>query len=781
MARKDVVFGVGVDTGSSVSDVKGLDKELQQLNSSMVEMTNNGQENTQKFKDVAKAAESTKNEIKKLSGDMEHLGDVIGVEVSGSISKMEDRLYELALAGQTSSSEFVKLQEQTARYKKIIIETDRSVDALAEQGRRLSTALSISSATVAGFQGFTGVSALLGSENENLLKTITKLQAAQGVLNSIEQIKIQLDHNSIKLTKLRVFWQKALTLATGKGSTAMKLFRGALIATGIGALIVGVGLLIANFSKLSGWIKTGIAKFKEMGTGMKLLLYPITLLIAGYELIMGALQALGVIDSEETKKRKKNAEERIKSLEKEKEVIGERYDFEIAKAKAAGKDTFKLEQQKRHAFRKSTRLQIASIQKLAKLNKETTDEQKKEIAELTKLISDSEKETTIAVISNNKKKSDSSAKAHAERIAANKTASDKRIAQAQAEQDALNQILMDQAAVEDEIFKMRLSANDLEEQAVSEKFDALFLKAQGNAELEKQLMIQQESELGVLRKGFADKEAEDKATAIATSNALRHSLMRESNEEDLALLQEKYDAERLLLLEDQVLTAEEKIPLQNEILEREKAETDAINKKWSDKDLADAKKLADEKKAIQDSVVANVENGLNAMSSLNNLVTDMQLKKANGNADAEEKIRKASFKRQKALQLGMAVIDGFKAITSSLAQSPIAIGPIPNPAGIASLAFAGITSAVNIAKIASSKYEGGGSKPTTPTVPSLGGGAGAGASSFSIGDNTSSTQTNLNADGTQSGGSGQTQVVVVETDITTAVNNVAQIEEISTF
>ena len=776
MARKDVVFGVGVDTGSSVSDVKGLDKELQQLNSSMVEMTNNGQENTQKFKDVAKAAESTKSEIKKLAGDMEHLGDVIGVEVSGSISKMEDRLYELALAGQTGSVEFVKLQEQTAKYKRIIIETDRSVDALAEQGRRLSTALSISSATVAGFQGFTGVQALLGSENKELLNTITKLQAAQGVLNSIEQIKIQLDHNSIKLTKLRVFWQKALTLATGKGSTAMKLFRGALIATGIGALIVGVGLLIANFSKLSGWIKTGIAKFKEMGTGMKLLLYPITLLIAGYELIMGALQKMGIIDSEETKKRIANAEKRIKSLEKETEAIGDRYDFEIAKAKAAGKDTYMIEQLKRQAVKKSLKLEIESIRKLGRLKGEQTEEQKKDIAELLKLIKLSDHETTVSRIAENKKRSDSW-----------KTSSDKKIAKAKSEQEALNQILMDQAAVEDEIFKMRLSANDLEEQAVSEKFDALFLKAQGNAQLEKQLMIQQESELATLRQGFLTKKEEDEATAIANSNALKHSLMRESNEEDLILLQEKYDAERLLLLEDKILTEEEKIPLMKEIAEREKTEIDAINKKWSDKELADAKIVTDKKKALQKGLMDITMSGLNSLSDLNSLVGELKLKKLKEGSIEEFRQARKTFNTNKKLQLGMAAIQGTQAVLSAYASGLAT--PVIGPAtGAAYAAAAGVGAAVSIAKIASSKFDGSSlgtpskmPKPTTPTVPSLGGGAGASASSFSIGDNTSSTQTNLNADGTQSGGSGQTQVVVVETDITMAVNNVAQIEEISTF
>lgn len=69
----------------------------------------------------------------------------------------------------------------------------------------------------------------------------------------------------------------------------------------------------------------------------------------------------------------------------------------------------------------------------------------------------------------------------------------------------------------------------------------------------------------------------------------------------------------------------------------------------------------------------------------------------------------------------MAVMDGYKAITASLAQAPVAIGPIPNPAGIASPSqFAVNTSAANVAKILATQYEststGGGETPT----PSIG-------------------------------------------------------------
>ena len=74
------------------------------------------------------------------------------------------------------------------------------------------------------------------------------------------------------------------------------------------------------------------------------------------------------------------------------------------------------------------------------------------------------------------------------------------------------------------------------------------------------------------------------------------------------------------------------------------------------------------------------------------------------------------------MQLGGAIIDAGKAITASLASAPIAIGPVPNPAGIASLAFAATSSALNIAKIASTKFESPGGSPDTPT-PNIGGGS----------------------------------------------------------
>ena len=769
MARKDVVFGVKTDTGNSVNEVKKLSKSMDDLNKS------------------AKDTKSTMSDSSGMDKFEQDLKDLDALIDSGTLditqmTKAVKDYQTIAFRAGANSPVGAQAIKQASDLTDKIGDLNTRVKQGSNDYAGMQAAIQGANVAMAGFTGFKSATALLGDENEALMETMVQLQGAMGVMNSLSVIQQGLNKDSalmqqlqnIKLkinnkeTKAQIVLGKLRNLVTGKGTKAMKLLRGALISTGIGALVVGLGLLIANFSKVSKWVKDGIKNFKDMGIGVKILLYPITLLIAAFDAVQYALQSLGIIDSEETKKRLANAEERVKASEEEAKAVGERYDFEIAKAKAAGKDTVKLEEEKRAAFRQTTFQQIKDIVRLAILNKEYTDEQRKQVADLTAEIKKSSQDSTLAQIANNKKVNDEA-----------KKNSTKRIADAKAEQEALNKILMDQASVEDELYKMRLSANDLEEQAVAEKYDALFAKAQGNAELEKQLLIQQERELGVLRKGFSDKEAEDKATAIATSNALRHSLMRESNEEDLALLQEKYDAERLALLEDKILTAEEKIPLQNEILEREKAEADAINQKWDAKELADAKIVTDKKKALQKGLMDVSVSGLNALSDLNSLVTDLALKKAKGNVVEEEKIRKASFNRNKALQLGIATIQGVQAVLA--AYSSGLATPVIGPAtGAAYAAIAGVGAAVSIAKIAASKYEGGGGGGGTVKMPSAPS-AGASASSFAISDNTSSAQTELNADGTQSGGSGQTQVVVVETDITTAVNNVAQINEIATF
>ena len=114
--------------------------------------------------------------------------------------------------------------------------------------------------------------------------------------------------------------------------------------------------------------------------------------------------------------------------------------------------------------------------------------------------------------------------------------------------------------------------------------------------------------------------------------------------------------------------------------------------------------------------------GLNSIQAVGDAVFAHKMKNLDIESKEGQKVAEKQFKFNKALQLGLAVVDGAKAITSSLSQSPVAIGPVPNPAGIASLAFAITTSAAQIATIAAQKFQPNLSSATSPSASSPSGG-----------------------------------------------------------
>lgn len=270
-----------------------------------------------------------------------------------------------------------------------------------------------------------------------------------------------------------------------------------------------------------------------------------------------------------------------------------------------------------------------------------------------------------------------------------------------------------------------------------------------------------------------DKETEKNA-AIAAKQieqqdllwAMKEAANQTAKEKEVADLVAKSEADLLAL----GMTADAEVF----VAEQTKKKLAEIDAKYAEIERANHFKLLTEKADIASKYAQSVNSlaeGIFAMS--------------NSYGKQDEKSKEARAKRQfyiqKAMNLGMATIDGFKAITTSLAQSPIAIGPIPNPAGIASLAFAGATSVANILKIASAKYGGKGT-PTT-TAPSVGGGGGGGDTSTQAATpnvNLFGANNNANtfgANGQQQGGQMVVKAIVVESDVTSVQNKMSKIQQ----
>lgn len=406
-------------------------------------------------------------------------------EQMNAMNKKMEMLKGLALeAGATSPigkkalQEAAELQGQLDQINELVRRNNTDFDTFREVAQ-------IGSTVVNGYAAFQSVLALTGVENEKLLETMVKLQAAQQLLSSIEAARASLLQKNAIITKGMAAVQSAYSTAVGASTGALKAFRLALIATGIGALVVLIGTLVANWSSFVNWIQKSIEKFEWL----QKVLAPI---IWAYEKAKELLAEWGVIDSEETKRMIANTEARMTAIEDERKAVSDKYDYEIAKAKAAGKNTFELEQQKRAAVIESVKAQMEAAVQLARLTGEFTDEQRDALLELKDLAIKTQREMVVARIAEEKRQTDEYKKVLNER----KKAEDQKYKEQIDKEEAQWQMLQE----------IRLSAQDFELLQLAQAYDEKFKLAEGNAELEKALLIKQQEEIAEINKRFADEK-----------------------------------------------------------------------------------------------------------------------------------------------------------------------------------------------------------------------------------------------------------------------------------
>ncbi len=272
-----------------------------------IDINSNASEAEKDFKSFNKAVDETTKSAKNLDATFEEVyGDL--QPLTTRMGEAEDRLYELSLAGKTASKEYQKLLTKVGEYRKVQIQTDLAVDSAATtMTQKFGSALN---GVTSGFAATQGAMALFGSENEALEESLLKVQSALAIQQGVEGLTKAYKDLGIG-SKLAAAGQAAFTFVTGGATTGLKLFRAALISTGVGALVVGIGLLVANFDKVKEVLTDVNKGFKEGGLLTKALMIAFGPLIATVKLVQKGLQAIGVLESDQEKARKAAAAKQI--------------------------------------------------------------------------------------------------------------------------------------------------------------------------------------------------------------------------------------------------------------------------------------------------------------------------------------------------------------------------------------------------------------------------------------------------------------------------------------
>ena len=206
------------------------------------------------------------------------------------------------------SQEAIAAAKRVAELKDKISEARETAD-LFDPGKKFQVFAGAINAVAGGFTAVQGALGIVGAESEELQKSLLKVQSALALSQGLSAV-----------TDSAKDFQRLATIVKTNVVSAFSTLRGALIATGIGALAIGVGLVAANFDKVKKAVLDFIPGLGKLATFFGNIIEKVTDFVGVTSQAERALTSL----EKTTKRGNEGIEARIKVLTaqggKEKEI-----------------------------------------------------------------------------------------------------------------------------------------------------------------------------------------------------------------------------------------------------------------------------------------------------------------------------------------------------------------------------------------------------------------------------------------------------------------------------
>ena len=778
---EEAVIRIGIDSGNSNKTLGEIRQEIQGIETASEKVGDNLSDGVNR---VTNSTKSLKAQLRQMKVELANLPE--------------------------GSAEFNQMAQEAGELEDRIGDVSARVRSLASDTKRLDGLMGAGQAIAGGFQAAQGAMALFGSNSAAVEKAVQNVIAVQGVMNGVTSVANSLNKDTIAGQYLRIGLSKiglaltreeavatntqtvgmvALSAATavyntvvGTSTGLMKVFRIALLSTGVGALIVGLGLLIANFSKVQKWVGSIIDGFKALG-----------------DAIMAVAEFFGFVEkgtvANMQAERKQQAERRQASAE-----LGKQHAERLNQIKKEFDETIKASKSK-----------IDSL----KLEKATLEANGKNSAAVNLQILEEQLAQTKAILYANDQKLKSWIQYYAGQAALRGQSHEEYINQMKDQgtdlyrlQEAANELIkQNETAVryaELEITKFKREESEKREgiaKTAADKQKAIDEKRAGiaKAAADKQkeiddklaadkLAADQKSieDQAKIEKEISDRKIQEKNNYIAEVEKLEtdyyDSLLTDQQREENAV-REKYfnlieqakqygeDYSLLLIAQDAEL----------------KIITDEFAKKAADKVKEENLQRIEAQKEYAENIIAGATAVVNIIDSINTIANKKEIDRIKKKQEAGEQLSKKEenkLKRDIAMQKAFAIakiaIDTASALTSAIAGATASAAA----AGPAAVAFTPVFIATQIATVLAAV--GSALAIINAPTPAIGGGGGGGAGG-GVGDTTEGAPDPTPPD-TELFKTGQSilnqppmKVYVLEQDISDTQSNVAQIKQQATF
>jgi hypothetical protein len=267
------------------------------------------------------------------------------------------------------SQEAIAAAKRVAELKDRISEARETAD-LFDPGKKFQVFAGAVNAVAGGFTAVQGALGLVGAESEELQKSLLKVQSALALSQGLSAV-----------TDSAKDFQRLATIVKTNVVSAFSTLRGALIATGIGALAIGIGLVAANFDKVKKAVLNLVPGLAQVGTFFSSIITKVTDFVGVTSQAERALSSL----EQTTKRGNEGIEARIKVLTaqggKEKEIYalskqqGEN-ELTFLRAKLKSKEGLNEEELKKFRALK-TEQAVLDIQEQKRINAAAEENAKK--------------------------------------------------------------------------------------------------------------------------------------------------------------------------------------------------------------------------------------------------------------------------------------------------------------------------------------------------------------------------------------------------------------------
>ncbi len=189
--------------------------------------------------------------------------------VKTELRELKEALAQAKANGKDTGEEFDKMRARAGQLADAVADAGAEIKNAGSDTRNIDNVVGSISALAGGFAAVQGAAALFGDEQEDLQKALLKVNGAMALASGIQQF-YQATLKEGAITKLadsvatgaQTAAQTIYTLAVGSSTGAMKAFRVALLATGIGA-IVALLVLAADAMGVFGDETDGATKSME--------------------------------------------------------------------------------------------------------------------------------------------------------------------------------------------------------------------------------------------------------------------------------------------------------------------------------------------------------------------------------------------------------------------------------------------------------------------------------------------------------------------------------------